>query len=526
MFKNLSLQSRMIAAFLFMGLIVLIVALVGYSGNSRLSQHIDILSNNSLPSISGLWKVNEGQTQVQSSERALLNPLLSKQNRQIELNRIQKAWQQINNGFEEYESTPKSENEEQLYKPFFLNWQRWEQDHQKFMRIYQQFHNIGIYDPITVQVKLLNEGKKDSLQMANIKTAITLLQQLNILAANEESISFYEVEESVLDVVKLNYDFATKTRQSAANDVNRTTFWVIVGMAIGPITAVIFGIYFSITIAKPLGAKITAIVNTIVASSAEIAATVEQQERTVRQQAVSVNQTTTSMGELGASSQQSAEQASAATTGARQALNRVEQGTQAVEQTLEKMAKLKEKVEGIAEQISRLSQQTNQIGNISGLVSELANQTNMLALNAAVEAVRAGEHGKGFGVVASEIRKLADRSKKSADKINILVGDIQNAISSTVMVTDEGSKTVEIGVKIAEQTSAAFSGIASSINEVFLNSQEISLNIKEQAVAIQQVFEAMNILNLAAKETAIGIAQVKDSTQKFNEIALILKTVV
>ena len=88
---------------------------------------------------------------------------------------------------------------------------------------------------------------------------------------------------------------------------------------------------------------------------------------------------------------------------------------------------LKIRVSGIAEQILRLSEKNSQISNIIGLVSELANETNMLALNAAVEAARAGENGKGFEVVAVEIRKLADESKKSALKIQEIISEIKKA---------------------------------------------------------------------------------------------------
>ncbi|MCC3443042.1 MAG: chemotaxis protein, partial [Microcoleus sp. PH2017_03_ELD_O_A] len=129
-------------------------------------------------------------------------------------------------------------------------------------------------------------------------------------------------------------------------------------------------------------------------------------------------------------------------------------------------------------------------------------------------------------VVASEIRKLADRSKKSAAQINLLVADIQRAINSTVMVTDEGTKTVESGVNIAEETAAAFAGVADAINNVVLSSQQISLNAKQQAIAIEQVVEAMNSLNQAAAQTACGITQTKIGTQKLNEAALDLKAVV
>lgn len=264
----------------------------------------------------------------------------------------------------------------------------------------------------------------------------------------------------------------------------------------------------------------------IVSSASEIATSVEQQERSSSQQAASVSETSITMDELGASSRQSAEQAEAAAAGAQQALALAEGGTRAVERSLDGMGDLREKVDAIADQILRLSAQTNQIGGISSLVSDLANQTNMLALNAAVEAVRAGEHGKGFAVVSGEIRKLADQSKKSAEKINALVADIQTAINSTVMVTDEGTKTVEEGVKIAEETADAFAGVAEAVNNVVLNSQQISLNVKQQAVAIQQVVSAMNSLNTGAQETAHGITQIKVGTHQLNESALQLKVAI
>jgi methyl-accepting chemotaxis protein len=197
-----------------------------------------------------------------------------------------------------------------------------------------------------------------------------------------------------------------------------------------------------------------------------------------------------------------------------------------VEQTLESMTILKENVEAIAAEILRLSEQTNQIGNISTAVTDLANQTNMLALNASVEAVRAGENAQGFTVIATEIRKLADLSKKSAEKINNLVVDIKNAIDSTVTVTKEGTKTVEEGTKISQETAAAFSEVAKAVNNVVLNNQQISLTAEQQAVAIQQVVDAMNSLNQSAKETASGISQTKLGTQQLNDAAQNLNSIV
>jgi methyl-accepting chemotaxis protein len=308
-------------------------------------------------------------------------------------------------------------------------------------------------------------------------------------------------------------------RQTAA--LRRLQFTLVTAAMLSVILSALIGGW----IVKKASRMMDQAAGDIVSSASEIAASVEQQERTSSQQAASVSETSTTMDELGASSRQSAEQAEAAAAGAQQALVLAEGGTQAVERSLEGMTELRERVDAIADQILRLSEQTSQIGGISGLVSDLANQTNMLALNAAVEAVRAGDHGRGFAVVSGEIRKLADQSKKSAEKINALVADIQTAINSTVMVTDEGTKKVEEGVKIAEETADAFEGVASAINNVVLNSQQISLNVKQQAVAIQQVVSAMNSLNIGAQENANGISQIKTGTHQLNDSALQLKAV-
>ncbi len=291
---------------------------------------------------------------------------------------------------------------------------------------------------------------------------------------------------------------------------------------------------FSLIVVLPLGFVrarqivdlIKQLVNAISTSSQQTFSALEHQERITGQQATSVNETTTTMDELEASSRQSAEQAKAAVDAAQQALALAQSGTQAVGETLEGMFTLEKKVGAIAHQITHLSEQANQIGSISRIVSELANQTNMLALNSSVEAAHAGEHGKRFAVVANEIRKLSDQSQKSAEKIKVLVSNIQKAVNSTVVVTEEGTKTVKSGVQIAQTTDQAFAGVADAVNYMVLNNQQISLNLKQQLNAIQQVVEAMEAINKGAKETAFGISQTRMGTAELNKTARTLRRMV
>ncbi|HEY9850088.1 MAG TPA: methyl-accepting chemotaxis protein [Leptolyngbyaceae cyanobacterium] len=369
-----------------------------------------------------------------------------------------------------------------------------------FQRSYQQYTDklIG----------LLRSGKTDQA-LANFRSG---QGQAFVENFKQKSIEFNTNEKEILN--------------KATDEAKNLLSYLIAAVAIGAFLCLGFSLLAAYWISSGITKTINQATSAIATSSTEIATTVEEQERTASQQAASVNQTTTTMDELGASSQQAASQAEAALSAAQQALALAASGTEAVQENLAGMSGLKERVGAIALEISHLSEQTNQIANISSLVSDLANQTNMLALNAAVEAVRAGEDGKGFGVVAAEIRKLADRSKRSAEKISFLVADIQTAIDSTVTVTERGTKTVELNVKIAGKTAEAFSGVTEAINKVLLNNQQISLSAKQQAIAIQQVVDAMNSLNHAAAQTASGIGQTRIGTQKLNDAAQSLKQVI
>ncbi|MDJ0570039.1 MAG: methyl-accepting chemotaxis protein [Pleurocapsa sp. MO_192.B19] len=261
-------------------------------------------------------------------------------------------------------------------------------------------------------------------------------------------------------------------------------------------------------------------------SSNEIASTVERQEQVANEQASSVNQTTATVDLLGETSRLSAQQAEESAKSASTALSLAETGAQTVEQTRVGMENLKERVREIAEQIINLSEQTEQIASVSELVGDLANQTNMLALNAAVEAARAGEYGKGFGVVAGEIRKLADQSRKSADKINTLVTDVQAAMNSAVMVTDEGKKTAESSIELALGTAESFIGVKEAVNNVFANTSQISDAAKRQAVGIQEILAAVNALNLGAMDTTTDMGEVKASTVQLKKSAEELRAIV
>ncbi len=249
-------------------------------------------------------------------------------------------------------------------------------------------------------------------------------------------------------------------------------------------------------------------------STTEIAATLTQQEHIVADQATALNEISTTLSELNATSAQASENSESVMQRSNASLSTVRAWGDGLRGNVEDMGTLKDTVEAIARQILELSEQTGQIGGILGTVSDIAGQTNLLALNAAVEAARAGEHGRGFAVVATEIRKLADQSKRALERIGAMVNQIQKATNATVMTAEQGSKRVDVTIRAAQESMGTVQHIVSTLEETVLNTQQIVLNLRQQGVGVRQVTEAVGTINSGMKESVAGMGQVRTGVKQ------------
>ncbi|MCC2670904.1 MAG: methyl-accepting chemotaxis sensory transducer [Armatimonadetes bacterium] len=335
--------------------------------------------------------------------------------------------------------------------------------------------------------------------------------------------AFGEHREGVDEVVRLAEAAGAGKLRDTRETIRSRTFQQI---ALAGAIIVILGFGLGFLVTRSITNTLHETAGTLSSTSIELASTMEQQERTALSQSAAVNETTTTMDELDASFMQTGEMVKTAADRAEQSLAVATRGIRTVQQTLDGMLGLKEKVGTIAEQIVTLSEQTSQISTITGQVTALANQTNMLALNAAVEAARAGDHGRGFAVVAAEIRKLADGSGRSAERIDALVHQIQKATNATVMATEEGTKTVELGIRLAQRTVEAFDEVKEASNTASEAAQQMLLSVPQQVTAVKQVLASMDSLNTGARETAAGIGQTRIGSENLREAALKLKAMI
>jgi methyl-accepting chemotaxis protein len=281
------------------------------------------------------------------------------------------------------------------------------------------------------------------------------------------------------------------------------------------------------------------------------AAAVEQMSKAIegvaqgaQEQSRAISRASEVTSQINLAIQQVSGNAEAVTTDSAAAAEAARSGAKTVEDTLQGMQSIKDKVGVSAEKVQEMGKRSEEIGTIVEAIEDIASQTNLLALNAAIEAARAGEHGKGFAVVADEVRKLAERASQATKEIGGLIKAIQTTVHDAVKAMDEGSKEVELGVKSANQAGSALSDIlnaAEAVNKQAVQASEASVRmnvsagelvnsvdsvsavVEENTASTEQmaansteVSQAIESIASVSEENSAAIEQVSASTEEMS----------
>jgi methyl-accepting chemotaxis protein len=245
----------------------------------------------------------------------------------------------------------------------------------------------------------------------------------------------------------------------------------------------------------------------VAANANEILISTEEMSSGATQQDQEITNTSSAVEELTVSMKQVSNNAEASAEAARRALDAAEQGNRAVRDTLEGMQRIRASVQATAKKIKSLGDRSLEISEIINVINDITEQTNLLALNAAIEAARAGEAGRGFAVVADEVRKLAEHSRTATKDIAALIKAIQAETNEAVVVMEEGTKEVEVGARLADQAGKALEAISSVVRQSAELVQEISLASKQQVRGTEGVANAMQIISNITRSTSQGARQ-------------------
>jgi methyl-accepting chemotaxis protein len=266
--------------------------------------------------------------------------------------------------------------------------------------------------------------------------------------------------------------------------------------------------------------------NVLGSAASEIVASTTQLAASASESAAAVSETTTTVEEVRQTAQVASQKAKLVSDSAQKAAQISQGGRKSTEDVVAGMNRIRQQMEAIAASMVRLSEQSQTIGQIIATVEDLAAQSNLLAVNAAIEAAKAGEHGKGFGVVAQEVKSLAEQSRQATTQVRTILGDIQKATAAAVMATEQGGKAVEAGTRQTEVAGESIQALAGSVNEAAQAATQIAASSQQQLVGVDQVAGAMESIKQASAQNVAGAKQLETAARNLNELGQRLKQMV
>ncbi len=254
----------------------------------------------------------------------------------------------------------------------------------------------------------------------------------------------------------------------------------------------------------------------VAGAATEIAANSEEISSGMQEQTQQVAQVSSAIEEMSASVVEVARKSADAAGNAEASGRAAEEGGQVVAETVVGMQSIDEAVSSSAKSVQELGKRGEQIGQVIDVINDIADQTNLLALNAAIEAARAGEHGRGFAVVADEVRKLADRTTKATEEIAESIQAIQTETGTAVERMNTGTDQVKQGVEKAQVAGESLKKIVTSASEVAAMIQSIAAAAEEQSAAAEQVSRSIESINAVTAQTNEGTQQASAATTQLS----------
>ncbi len=254
-------------------------------------------------------------------------------------------------------------------------------------------------------------------------------------------------------------------------------------------------------------------------SSAEVLAAATQNESSTTQQASAIHETTATMEELKGASHQIAENAQMVASIAEQTLASGRQGEGSIKSFMDSMEKVRKNAVEVDDAISKLSRRVERIGTVVEVIDEIADRSDLLALNAALEGAKAGEAGRGFSIVAAEMRRLAENVMESTKEIKNLITEIREATHAAKQASDGNKRMAAEGEKLGSAAMGSVTGILSGIQETSDAARVIHLATQQQRTATEQVVQSMSEIEEVTRQAQSGSRQATGAAAELTKLA-------
>lgn len=523
-FLDLKIGTKLISSFSLIAFVAAVIGYEGYSGASTIMENQDALFADRLIPIRDLGYANASLLTARGDMRNFF-AATTKEQQDKYLSIVNDESKNVDELVEKYSKTVMVKEEEELLPVFRVNWNEYKSIRDEAVKMY------------------LSGNKVEALKMIDGKARTTLAVSRKTLRA-------------LIDVnAKIAEELDAATDIAARSSVNL----IIVLLVGGVLLSLGLGIFISRMIANPVNELINNIDNAdlnnqfnstrkdeigglqrsfdkfvvsiketllqvseassaVASASTEISSSTEQMAAGAQEQSSQASEVATAVEEMTKTLGETNGNIRKVADGAKEAKDSANAGGTVVEDTIKGMKKISEVVNQSAQQVKVLGASSEKIGEIVGVINDIADQTNLLALNAAIEAARAGEQGRGFAVVADEVRKLAERTSKATKEIASMIKQIQADTNQAVVSMDKGTEEVGKGITLAEQAGQMLLGIVGNAESVADMVGQIAAASEQQASASEQISKNVEAISTVSQESASGVQQIAKTAEDLNRL--------
>lgn len=272
--------------------------------------------------------------------------------------------------------------------------------------------------------------------------------------------------------------------------------------------------------------EVSGITTQLAAAAEELSVVTNQTSAGVNNQRIETEQVATAMNEMSATVQEVAQNAEEAAAAAQKADTQAKTGNKALQVALADINQLSEDVNHSAEAIQRLNKDSSSIGTVLTVINSIAEQTNLLALNAAIEAARAGEAGRGFAVVADEVRNLAHRTQESIGQIEQLIANLQHGSQNAVEMMDNSRTMAHLTLEHAQQAGDELAAIMRTVSEIQAMNIQIATAAEEQSAVAEEINASVVNVNNIADQSAAAVEETSASSAELARLGQSLQSLV
>lgn len=545
---RLTVAKKLYMGFIAVLLIIGLVSAVSIINMQNINKKSSEITNTWLPGVEAINNINYLSSYLSSLEYKYVIEPDDKKLVLLE-EKMSTTFSSMDEVLKEYETTITQDEQQKHFDTLKEKWSKYEETHNKFLELGKEMNIVEGTGNVN-GVRLLSLiGEADNM-FSSIQFTLNKLVELNhnnAVQASDDADSVFKSSLTIMSILSvLAVVFGLTIAFFSSRMISKPLKFVtdnVKQVAQGNLTMDPIRIKNTDEIGElaesfnEMGTSLANLIRKVTQTSETVAASSEQLLASSEQTTKATEQITIAIQEVAAGSEHQVSSAMAGNQSIQEISKGMEQvagsiqivsdlsvstsekaeaGNIVVSETVTQMGIVQDHVSKISNMIHVLGTRSKEIGNIVDLISQVSDQTNLLALNAAIEAARAGEHGKGFAVVADEVRKLAEESNKSTDNIRVLIGQIQKEINEVTISMEEGTNSVKSGIEKVNETGKSFHEITEMISNITTQTQEVSAIVEEVNASTEDMVQKMSEIATISQQSAGNSQQVAASAQEQN----------